>query len=322
MANSKDSLLQQMKGRANTLGWGAIASYNRTKVNHLLAQQHITRFATDSFLPAIRGDIVLEGAQTVELTGIILTEPRLSFENASLTDSMARLHMDIVGGTVTQLDNTPGSPARVVSSFNISEQHGYRLEANIQLRKVVGLITKKSEVILDISSATEFTSNLLEEGVSETLVGTFFKTLFESLPVEQQIYSLGVLDLDEDDLLAPKDFYIFTQAAPGGKDAKADTYGDGAVVLFIRTKNNFHNGVLPEDESGMPYFIPDDKVPGNDQSLYSGSLLLSRQAMIHWFISPYISSHIGRGVSFEVKDDSEETGAYKLTAKGGGGVLL
>ncbi|MCF5679431.1 hypothetical protein GIV27_26205, partial [Pseudomonas syringae] len=47
MANSKEFLLQTMKGRANTLGWGAIVSFNRTKVNHLLAQQHIARFTTE-----------------------------------------------------------------------------------------------------------------------------------------------------------------------------------------------------------------------------------------------------------------------------------
>jgi len=318
MANSKEYLLQTMKGRANTLGWGAIVSFNRTKVNHLLAQQHIARFTTESFLPAIRGKISLEGNETVELSGLILSEPRLSFENASLSDAMARLHMDIVGGTVTHLDEPPGSPSRAISSFNISEQHGYWLEADIELRKVVGTINKKSEVVLNLSEATEFTSNLIESGISETLIGDFFQTQFDALPVEQQIYSLGILDLNEDDLLAPKDFYILTQAAPGGKDIKADTYGDGAVVLFVRTKNNLYNGILPEDDSGMPFFIPDDKIPGEDRSMYSGSLLLSRQAMFHWYIAPYISTHIGRGLSFEVKDDSEATGEYKLLATSGG----
>ncbi|KFE44879.1 hypothetical protein [Pseudomonas syringae] len=317
MANSKEYLLQTMKGRANTLGWGAIVSFNRTKVNHLLAQQHIARFTTESFLPAIRGKISLEGNETVELSGLILSEPRLSFENASLSDAMARLHMDIVGGTVTHLDEPPGSPSRAISSFNISEQHGYWLEADIELRKVVGTINKKSEVVLNLSEATEFTSNLIESGISETLIGNFFQTQFDALPVEQQIYSLGILDLNEDDLLAPKDFYILTQAAPGGKDIKADTYGDGAVVLFVRTKNNLYNGILPEDDSGMPFFIPDDKIPGEDRSMYSGSLLLSRQAMFHWYIAPYISTHIGRGLSFEVKDDSGVIGDYLLVAKSG-----
>ncbi|KTB71119.1 hypothetical protein AO067_24735 [Pseudomonas viridiflava ICMP 13104] len=305
-----------MKGRANTLGWGAIVSFNRTKVNHLLAQQHIARFTTESFLPAIRGEISLAGTQTVELSGIILSEPRLSFENASLSDAMARLHMDIVGGTLTLMENAPGSASRAISSFNIAEQHGYSLDADIELRKVVGTINKKSEVVLDLSMATGFTSNLIETGISDTLIGDFFKTQFDALPMELQVYSLGILELGEDDLLAPKDFYILTQAAPGAKVLKADTYGDGAVVLFVRTKNNLHNGTLPDD-AGMPYFIPDDKAPGEDRSLYSGSLLISRQAMFHWYIAPYVSTHIGRGLSFEVKDDSEETGEYGLMAKAG-----
>ncbi|AHG43540.1 hypothetical protein N018_09715 [Pseudomonas syringae CC1557] len=317
MANSKEFLLQTMKGRANTLGWGAIVSFNRTKVNHLLAQQHIARFTTESFLPAIRGEISLEGTQTVELSGIILSEPRLSFENASLSDAMARLHMDIVGGTLTLIENAPGSASRAISSFNIAEQHGYSLDANIELRKVVGTINKKSEVVLDLSMATGFTSNLIETGISDTLIGNFFKTQFDALPMELQVYSLGILELGEEDLLAPKDFYLLTQAAPGAKNLKADTYGDGAVVMFVRTKNSLHNGVLPENDTGMPYFIPDDKASGEDRSLYSGSLLISRQAMFHWYIAPYISTHVGRGLSFEVKDDSEETGNYKLEAVSG-----
>jgi hypothetical protein len=314
MANSRDALLQQLKGRANTMGWGAIVSFNRTKANHLLAQQHIARFSTDSFLPAIRGSVQLEGPETLELSGIILSAPRLSFENASLKDSMARLTMDIVGGTVTHYSNAPGSPSRALSSFNISEQHGYLLEADIELRKVVGGITKRSEVILDISKATEFTSNLIGLGVSPTLIGDFFKARFDALPTEQQVYSLGLLEFNADDLLAPKDFYILTQASPEGKNLKSDSYGDGAVVLFVRTKGNFYDGALPADESEFPYLIPDDKVPGEDRSMYSGSLLLSRQAVMHWFIAPYIKSFVGRGLSLELQDTPSD---YRLKAVAG-----
>ncbi|MFJ4145892.1 hypothetical protein [Pseudomonas sp. NPDC089734] len=317
MANSRDSLLQKLKGRANTRGWGAVVSFNRTKVNHLLAQQHISRFSTDSFLPAIRGTVQLEGPETLELSGIILSAPRLSFENASLRDSRARLNMDIVGGTVTHYSNAPGSPVRALSSFNISEQHGYRLDADIELRKVIGGINKNSEVILDISKATEFTTNLIDLGVGPTLIGDFFKARFEDLPAQQQVYSLGLLDFNADDLLAPKDFYILTQAAPEGKNLKSDSYGDGAVVLFVRTKNNFYDGTLPADESEFPYLIPDDKVSGEDRSKYSGSLLISRQAVMYWFIVPYIKQHIGRGLNFEVKDDAEQTSDYQLVAVAG-----
>ncbi|GFM84571.1 hypothetical protein PSCICN_52630 [Pseudomonas cichorii] len=314
MANSLNSLLQTLKGRTNTLGWGAIVSFNRTKVNHLLAQQHIARFSTDSFLPAIRGTVQLEGPETLELSGIILSAPRLSFENASLKDSRARLNMDIVGGTVTHYSNAPGSPTRALSSFNISEQHGYRLNADIELRKVVGGINKNSQVILDISKATEFTTNLVELGVSPTLIGGFFKARFDLLPAEQQVYSLGLLDFNADDLLAPKDFYILTQAAPEGKNLKSDSYGDGAVVLFVRTKNNFHDGILPVDESTFPYLIPDDKVPGEDRSKYSGSLLIARQAIMHWFIAPYIKNLVGRGLNLDVKDENAD---YQLKAVAG-----
>ncbi|MBX8498185.1 hypothetical protein [Pseudomonas cichorii] len=304
MANSLNSLLQTLKGKTNTWGWGAIVSFNRAKVNHLLAQQHIARFSTDSFLPAIRGTVQLEGPETLELSAIILSSPRLSFENASLKDSKARLNMDIVGGTVTHYSNAPGSPARALSSFNISEQHGYSLNADIELRKVVGSVNKNSEVILDISKATEFTTNLIDLGVSPTLIGEFFKARFDELPAEQQIYSLGVLDFNADDLLAPKDFYILTQAAPGAKNIKSDTYGEGAVVLFVRTKNNFYDGALPGNESEFPYLIPDDKVPGEDRSLYSGSLLIARQAVMHWFIAPYIKNLVGRELNLDVQENS------------------
>lgn len=317
MANSKEALLLKMKGRSNTWGWGAIVSYNRAKVNLLLAQQHIARFTTDSFLPALRGNIALEGSDILELSNVVLSAPRLSFENASLQNSRARLHMDIVGGTVTRTSHAPGSPSRVLSSFNISEQHGYVLDADIELRKVVGGISKDSEVVLDISQATDFTSNLVGDGISPTLIGDFVQSKFAALPKELQIYSLGILEFNADDLLAPKDFYILTQAAPEGKNRSSDSYGDGAIVLFVRTKNNFYDGILPTDESEFPYLIPDDKVPGENRSQYSGSLLISRQAVIHWFVAPYIKSQIGRGLSFEVRDDSDIVGDYKLIAMSG-----
>lgn len=316
MANSKESLLLKLKGRANTRGWGAIVSYNRTKVNLLLAQQHITRFNTNSFLPAFRGNIQLEGDDRLELSNITLSAPRLSFENASLKDSKARLHMGIVGGTVTRTSRTPGWPSRVVSSFNIFEQHGYVLDANINLRQVVGSITQDSEVVLDISQATELTTNLISDNVSAWLIGDFFQKKFAALPAELQVYSLGTLKLGADDLLAPQDFYILTQAAPEGKNPRSDSYGDGAVVLFVRTKNNFYDGTLPSNENDFPYLIPDDKVPGGSKSQYSGSLLISRQAVMHWFVEPHIRNYVGRGLSFEVKD-AGPTGDYRLVAQSG-----
>ncbi len=100
---SLDALTNRMKGKSVTLGWDAVVFMNRAKVNSLLEQQYITRFNKESFLKRIFGAPFMtpDESEYLEMSGLILSHPRLSFEKASLRNSRATATMDIVSGTVS-----------------------------------------------------------------------------------------------------------------------------------------------------------------------------------------------------------------------------
>ena len=177
--NSLDSLLQRMQGKSVTLGWDAIVSMNRDKVNHLLEQQYIEQFNQNSFLKRIHGAVELDDNTTLEMTGLLLSQPRLSFVNASLTNSRALLTMDIVSGMVAIKLDAAGAPSRILSSFAVTEQHQRTLTMDVTLEAVNGSVGVNGEVVLDLAEATNFSCNLVEETVPQMLVGTFFEKLFK-----------------------------------------------------------------------------------------------------------------------------------------------
>lgn len=315
--HSLNGLLQWMQGKSVTCGWDAVVSMSRAKVNQLLEQQYISRFNQNSFLPRIHGNVMLSDAGvTLEMTGLLLSHPRLSFETASLQNSRARLTMDIVSGMAAYKVDAAGLPPRISSSFAISEQHGFTLVMDVELDAVMGSVDHKGQVVLDLANAVNFTCNLVDEPLSQIKVGEFFHTLFLRQPPSIRRYVLGMLDFDPDDTLAPRSFQVLTQAAPGGKDARSDSYGDGAVVLFVRTRDSLYDGTTPDDESLFRYLIPNDRDAGSGKLLYSGSLILSSRAVFDRFIHGYLERSVGRGLSLSRSDDSSDI-ARVLKARAG-----
>lgn len=314
---SLNGLLQWMQGKSVTLGWDAVVTMNRAKVNQLLEQQYIARFNQNSFLPRIHGNVALnDNGEVLDLTGLLLSHPRLSFETASLQDSRARLTMDIVSGMVAYKSNASGSAPRISSSFAISEQHGFQLVMDVDLAAVMGSVDHKGEVSLDLGEAYNFTCNLVEHSLPQQAVGEFFHKLFQRQPPGFRRYVLGLLDFDPDDKLAPRSFTVLTQAAPGGRDVRSDSYGEGAVVLLVRTRESQYEGQLPGDESEFRYLIPDDREAGSGKPLYSGSLILSSRAVFDWHLHSYLQDLIGHGLALERVSEASDL-ALELRARSG-----
>lgn len=319
---SFSGLCTRMQGKSVTRGWDAVVTMNRTKVNALLEQQYIARFNKNSFIPRISGEYPIDhsGYAVLEMSGLLLSQPRLSFENASLTNSRARLTFDVEAGTVNQRLDVPGYPARVTSSFVVSPQQGYKVFADIDLSKTIGLVEKLGRVIIDLGQAVNFTSNLVEGDLAQAALGNFFHQLYSSYPPEISVYVLGMLDFDDDDKLVPREWEIRTQKAPGGADVLSDSYGDGGVVLFIRTRNNPTNGSLPVDENQFAYHIPDDRNPGTGESIYSGSLILASRVVFDWFIEPFLMQGVGTNSRFQIENPSIDL-SRSLRGVAGGIVL-
>ena len=79
-------LLEAMRGKSLTQGWGAVVAYSRDKANSLLLQQTIERLqSSNRYIQPIYGEVALgDIADTrLSLTGLQLCAPVLSFESRS-----------------------------------------------------------------------------------------------------------------------------------------------------------------------------------------------------------------------------------------------
>lgn len=318
--HSLDALVQRMQGKSVTHGWDAVVSMNRAKVNQLLEQQYIQQFNLNSFLKRLHALVPLDpdGHYGLDITGLLLSKPLLSFENASLNDSRARLSMNVVSGMIGR--KLLRAPQRIVSSFAVTEAHGFSVVMDIDLEAVIGSVDKHGEVILDLSNAYDFSCDIVEAPLEQLALGRFFGDLFSRLPASSRVYRLGMLDFDPDDKLAPRNFEVRTQAAPGGRDKHSDNYREGAVVLFVRTRSSNHDGITPGDESGFPYLIPDDRDATSGKPLFSGSLVLASRVVFDQFIHAYVVGHVGRGLILERISDSDLI-ARGYQARAGGWVI-
>jgi len=276
--NSRNEILSQMAGKSVTLGWGAITVFNRTRINRFLEQQYISRLEGYSFIPAFKGAVTLEGnaSATVQLESIMLGKPLLSFaDDASLDESYATVTMNIVSGTVLMMQ--PGERVeRVATSLRIRESQGYQLKLRIKLSVVAGSINDHGLVMMDLKEGVDFSCDVLPDYLDQVAIGAAFKEYFERLPVYQRVFVLGMLDVSEYDPLAPKEFAILTQRAPGAEKIAASNYGDGGVVVFISVAGDKEKGLLPNEGSGFPYLIPDDEEVGG-ANIYSATIVVAEK---------------------------------------------
>ena len=153
MTYSLAELTQRMSGKSITLGWDAIVFMNRAKVNSLMEQQYITRFNRDSFMKQITGvvSMTLNGEETLELTGLILSQPRLSFETASMRNSRATATMDIVSGSVSYVcKGSKQEPGSVLYSYVVTANQGFTLTMDIDLAASHGTVNEQGKVTVDI----------------------------------------------------------------------------------------------------------------------------------------------------------------------------
>jgi hypothetical protein len=311
-------LTHRMQGKSITLGWDAVVFMNRAKVNSLLEQQYITRFNQDSFMKQIFGAPAMtpDRAEVLELSGLILSQPRLSFEKASLRDSRVTATMDIVSGTVSYVRKGSNQvPGTILYSYVVSAHQGYRVTMDIDLAASTGTVNEQGQVIVDIGDGYNCRCNLVNEGKSQELLGDFFKALFLEQKPEDRVYTLGMLDLRDVDLLAPRSFMIRTMATEEGKIRTSDDYGEGAVVLLVRTKGNPQEGDDPA-EGALDYLIPNDR-DAQGKAVYSGALVLASRVVFDWYIQSALEKVIGDNLRFGRINDSNSV-ARSLRAIAGG----
>lgn len=274
--NSLESLLNQMRVASVTRGWGAIAVFGQAQLNRLLEEQYLAWLSDSRVIPPISGNIVLgDGEESVELVDLFLGKPVLSFGSASLNRSVVTLTMTIIGGTYTAMSHSKTSPSKLISSFSITEEMGYKVELLISLGQVEGEVDKRGRVTLDLASDPDLKCNLGDLPAVQAKIAALIQLHLAALPVDTRTYELGLVDFSGYNPLSPRGFYIRTQKAPGAENPSSPNFGKGGVVVFIRLKINDENGDMPVEGGDFPYLIPDDQAQGAD--LYSASLVLSQQ---------------------------------------------
>ncbi|MGN2412506.1 hypothetical protein [Pseudomonas syringae] len=284
--HSKEALLELLNVRPSTLGWDAVVVYNRGRANALMTQQYIQKLTAENYLRPIDGEIPSVDGSNLKFFGIQLGIPRLSFENASLTDSRARVTLPIMGGLAILKSEPVGGYKGIHSIMRPNGAAGPKLWLDVTLKSAPGGVDEVGTVKIDLSDMENFDTDLFSDAVSIINAREFFKTEFKKHP-ELQVYALGTLSRQVDSTLKPKFFRVHTQAAPDAKLRSAPNYGDGAVVVFVTFEGGV-NGGSPAANSDFEYMIPNDE----EGTKYSSAILLSNRVLMAKLIKPTLDKQL------------------------------
>ncbi|EST17032.1 hypothetical protein EDP1_3829 [Pseudomonas putida S610] len=267
MSNSKAAIIQWMGVKHRLLGWGSIAVMDRAELNQLLTQEYISRFGSDGMLPPIDGDASLVGNSKVYLQNFILDRPRLSFENADLNSSKARLRMTVIGGNQINLERRGDWYINRIDW--IDPLVGPQLRLELDLNDVPGGVAQDGAVFLDLQRSDDFQLSFPDHNRIQQLSADFFKQKFQALEPAQRVWQLGQIVPGPEPLLEPASFRLRTQAAP---TTERGEQGDGAVLAFVRMQGR-DEGSLPGNQSDFKYLIPDEEK-------YSATVLLDKRRLM------------------------------------------
>ncbi|MBA1231633.1 hypothetical protein G7013_18470 [Pseudomonas viridiflava] len=268
---SLEGLVEWMADPANNVmwDWDAIAAMDRSSVNSLLLQEYIHRFSSDTYLPAVSGQVPTVNNEWIEaIHGFLLDAPRLAFVNDDLGDSHASLTCAILGGIQRTLHKNVDS-WDVVKLTRFDPLQGPRLTLDLRLDQVAGLVEDDGRVRLDLQHSDNFILTFAESEYEKKLGGDFFKDLFNQLPDEQRIWTLGTIGPGSNTLMRAESFKLRTQTRPQGSSQAQQTASncDGAILTFICMEDGSTGGDIPIE---YRYLIPDE-----DSGRYGATVLFA-----------------------------------------------
>lgn len=296
---NKQSLLQKMKQGTIAHGWDVITAFNREKCNRLLALQYLTNLADQKVNIIKNGEVKNESTYYV-ITGLVLGQPRLSFDFPDLGNSKARMVLPFISGRIDVEYFSEQDNIRYLKEIiEINEVHQYVLTVEIHLKTGANGTNDQNKIIVDLTESNlKFTTNISEDEIANDAIGNYFRDLFRSgnLPVNK--FELGEIIEINGSPLNPKEFRLLTMAS--GTEA-SDKNKDGAVIAFIRTSNPTP-GSLPTTDSGFPYLIPDD-TNADGKALYDAALVVSVNTLCRDFIQPQLLKLPSASASVIKKDN-------------------
>lgn len=276
---SLEDLLEELGKARKNFNYPVIVAFDRTTANHVLKQEFIEHYTEGEFIPPLTSEIDLEsGISYHKLLDFCLDEPRLSFENADLSDSRAKLLMRTVRGKQIQLSQASGSTRRRVTKLaEATPINGPALVFDVELKGSNAQISEEGEVYFNIALSKNYT---FHGGVTEFekgKLGEHFGIYFASLRPRKVQYTLGKLSNLENSAIKPEKFAIRTHGGPGSTLRNEESFGDGAVVLFVEIEGFDSADAVPPDENGkLPYLIPD----GHSSSVMVNSVYVMENLII------------------------------------------
>ncbi|ROM85929.1 hypothetical protein BK652_04960 [Pseudomonas brassicacearum] len=275
--NSVDTLLDWLKEKPRTLGWGAILAYGRSETNKMLLQEYITRFSSGDFMQPITEEIRDNTTPTHKdfLHNYQMDAPRLSFAGSKLQKSSAKLTMKEVGGTHLSFSKQEG--AQQWSLTRVSEKDvldGPGLKFDIDLMTSTGSVTSAGRVELDISNGSDYRLIDMPSEHLQRVAGERFHDHFKGLPQAQRVFVLNDLRFEPDQFLKPSKFHIRTRSKKeSGVSLLADEdEGEGEVLLFVAMEGD-GNGTVPIDNADLRYLLPE----GHSATVLLGSEMLFKK---------------------------------------------
>jgi hypothetical protein len=278
-SQSVNTLLTWLKSAPRTFGWGAILAYDRSKTNVMLEQEYIDRFVEGgNYLPPFTEHIPTGVGQGEFIYDYTVAMPVLSFENANIKSSIAKLTFMVFGGSQLSYSRPLGSQRREVTKIvSVDALDHQTLEMEIELRVVKGTVSDIGEVALNLDNATHWLSSMASTDTERQKIGEFFEGLFKSLEEKFKVFVLNRITHQKNQFIVPESFAIRThpKPIPGGKKrtdpgVSAEDSRQGEVLLFVKMKD-FPNGTFPAVDEDLMYLIPDGESPELSSSVLLGN---------------------------------------------------
>jgi len=279
-APSYEAWLAKMDTQLWTFGWDVLLAFDRGVTNILLMQEFIDRLDGEDHFPIIPNHIIpMEGGAKHALIGFQMGKPRLSFENASIKGSKAKLTIRLTGGKQVKLTEIyhGGQPVRSITRLSvINAAAGPSLFANIELNAVPGTADESGKVLIDISKGVDYLFSGVDTLYEKTELGIHLKKILDkwnALRGRLTTFQLSELKKSADSLLQPGNFGIRTHAVPGSTVRESAEYGNGAVLVFAAMQGS-PNGTWPAEDKDLLYMLPKATEP------YTSNLLLGHKLLI------------------------------------------
>lgn len=272
MAYTREDLLESL-GKGDAMhGWGAILALGRDPINEALRARYVEAFGLDGMATPITASFYLDEARSEEVTfeNVVLGPAQLSFKGATGTSAKFKVTMELIAGSCLYTSMLTGNVQRFRKKEVLYLGMGYRFEVVGELKVVPDTYLRRSQVVVDLSAASEPTCTLGSMPIAAQKMGEFIlEQLHQRLALSRP---LPILDIDfyGNHALATVDFTVTGQQAPDAVQQDGASEDEGMLLLLLQLVADRARGTFPHD---LPYLLPRKDA----DSYYTAALLVSRQ---------------------------------------------